>query len=61
VVAWNLARSKEQKNWQLPGMVTCVALAADGRHVACLLNNGTVAILRLSPPPDPARRPVAGI
>jgi WD40 repeat protein len=38
----------------LPGPVLSVAFAADGRHLATANANGTVYILRLSPPPpDP--------
>jgi WD40 repeat protein/serine/threonine protein kinase len=57
LILWNVPKGKEQRRWTLPGAIHGLALAADGRHVICLMGNGRLYVVRLAPPPDPSRRP----
>lgn len=54
---WNVTRNKEHRRWTMPGLIHGLAFAADGRHLLCLLGNGSIYVIRLAPPPDPSRRP----
>jgi serine/threonine-protein kinase len=51
IVIWTIASGDKLREWQLPGPVHAIALAADGRHLATANGNGTVYLLRLSPRP----------
>jgi hypothetical protein len=57
VILLNVAKSKELRHWTLPGGLQGLAFAVDGRHLICLLGNGSLYVMRLTPPPDPSRRP----
>lgn len=54
VVIWNPIQNKETRRLQFPGLVRDLAFASDGRHLISTNGNGTVAILRLTPPPRKA-------
>jgi WD40 repeat protein len=47
VVVWDVGRRFQRIAWQLPGRVTQVDFAADGRHLATANANGTVYVFRL--------------
>jgi WD40 repeat protein len=52
VIFWDpFARKRKIHEWHLPGVVTRVAVAPDGRHVATVNSNGTVFLLRAAAPP----------
>jgi WD40 repeat protein len=48
VVLWDAATGDTVWDWQLPGAVSGVAAAPDGRHFATANSNGTVYVVRLS-------------
>jgi WD40 repeat protein len=50
LILWGLAQNKELKQFRLPGMATSVAFSGDGRHLLCVLNNGSACVFRLAPP-----------
>ncbi len=47
----HLETGAPRKEWQLPGPVSWVAYAPDGRHLLTVNGNGTGYVLRLAPPP----------
>ncbi|MBY0523973.1 MAG: serine/threonine protein kinase [Gemmataceae bacterium] len=47
IVVWKLA-SRTKREWQLPGAVFAVAVAADGRHIATGNANSTAYVIRLA-------------
>ena len=56
LIHWDLTAQKVIRSWQLNDRVTGLAVAADQRHIAVANANGTVYILRLSPPNKSAGR-----
>jgi WD40 repeat protein len=48
VVLWDAVTGETLWDWQLPGAVSALAAAPDGRHLALGNSNTTVYILRLS-------------
>ncbi|MBL8799733.1 MAG: protein kinase, partial [Planctomycetia bacterium] len=53
VILWDPeSRRKKVQSWQLPGAVNQVVFAPDGRHLVTVNANGSVYILRISPPID---------
>jgi len=47
IVVWDVSSGVRLHEWQFPGSVFGLALAADGRHLAAANANGTISILRL--------------
>jgi WD40 repeat protein len=47
VIVWDTTAGKKLHEWQLPGEVTALAFATDGRHLASGNRNGTIYILRI--------------
>jgi WD40 repeat protein len=45
---WDWETGKVTRSVPLPGRVTALSVAADGRHVAVRCDNGTAAVLRLA-------------
>jgi WD40 repeat protein len=51
LVVWDVATQKATRVWQLHGrQIACMAVAADGRHLAAGCTDGKVYIFRLAPP-----------
>jgi serine/threonine protein kinase/WD40 repeat protein len=50
VSLWSLATKVRLSDWRLPGAVTTVSFAPDGRHLITANANGTAYVLRLDPP-----------
>jgi WD40 repeat protein len=48
VILWEATTGAVIWDWQLPGAVSGVAAALDGKHLATANSNGTVYVLRLS-------------
>jgi WD40 repeat protein len=48
IVLWDAKTGETLWDWQLPGSVSGLAAASDGKHLATANSNGTVYILRLS-------------
>ena len=48
VILWSARTGETLWDWQLPGAVSAVAAAPDGRHIATANSNGTVYVLRVS-------------
>lgn len=50
VSLWDVKKAKRLKKWQLPGFVSKVSFAPDGRHLITANGNGTAYVLRLANP-----------
>jgi WD40 repeat protein len=48
IILSEMPAGKKMHEWQLPGPVSAVCFARDGRHLATANGNGTVYILRLT-------------
>jgi WD40 repeat protein len=57
IVRWDLKSSKRTQEISLPGPVSGLALAPDGRHLAVACGKGGVCILRVPPPSPTSERP----
>jgi WD40 repeat protein len=57
LLEWDGASGKVLRRWQLPGMITHLDLAADGRHLATANFNGTAYVLSLEPAAEADKRP----
>ena len=57
VVFWDVPTGRVVNRWSLPTAVHSMTYAGDGRHLVCLLGDGTIAAFRLTAPPDPDARP----
>jgi hypothetical protein len=44
---WDFAVQGPVRKWQLPGLISQVAVARDGRHLITYNGNGTIYVLRL--------------
>ena len=51
IMVWDTDSKNRLHEWLSPGPVFSVFFAPDGRHIATGNSNGTIYILRLSPPP----------
>ena len=60
VSLWDVKKAKRLKKWQLPGEVSKVSFAPDGRHLITANANGTAYILRLAPPPKKEPKAIKG-
>jgi WD40 repeat protein len=52
VILWDVDRNKQSREWTLPGAVTSLSFAPDGRHLITGNANGTLYVLRLAGPPE---------
>jgi WD40 repeat protein len=59
IVRWDLKLDKRSREFQVPGPVSGLSLAPDGRHLAIACGNGIVCLVRVPPPSSATDRPKA--